>query len=301
MRYKIIASSIALLSVCSQAYAISEQENNNKSSSAHILPLINGSTAVEASISDKNDIDFYSFYGKSGDVINIDIDGGIGGAESVDTILTVFSPAPELQILRMMDDAPDIDSGSTSTQDARIDKLTLPTTGNYYVAVTRYRTFFASTSGSEPKPENYDNVFMMFNAKPVSNKGDYTLTVSHDAPPIQQISINIKPGNNDASPINPKSKGKIPVAILSSPLFEALNVDVNTLTFGSTGNEKSLSKCNWNGDDVNGDGRVDRICHFENQLAGFKQDDLEGILRGKTLDGKPFEGRAYLKVVPKSK
>jgi hypothetical protein len=300
MRTTILAGSIALFAICSQANAQTELENNNTTSSAQTLPLINGSTTVNATISDKSDVDFYSFYGKAGDVINFDIDGGIGGAESVDTILTVFSPAPDYQILRMVDDADDIDSGSTSIKDARIDKFTLPVTGKYYVAVTRFATFFASSKGIEPRTANYDG-FSHYYGKVASNKGDYTLTVAHDAPPVQQIAIEIKPGSSGASPINPKSNGKIPVALLSSPLFAALNIDVNSLTFGSTGNEKSLVKCNWTGDNVNGDGHVDRICHFDNQLAGFKHDDLEGILRGKTLDGTLFEGRGFLKVVPRAK
>ena len=291
MRFKIV-SSIALLAICSQANAV-----NNTTSSA--TPVTVGTT-IKDIIADNNDIKFYSFYGKSGDVINIDIDNGIGGAESVDTVLTVFSPAPVFEILRNEDDMKDIDSGSTSKKDARIDKFTVPATGTYYVAVTRFATFFAPSKGTEPRPVKYDG-FASFYGKVASDKGDYTLNISGDAPPVQQIAISIKPGSDDFAPINLKSKGKIPVAILSSPLFEALNVDVNTLTFGATGDEKSLSKCSWTGEDVNNDGRVDKICHFENQLTGFKQDSREGTLRGKTLDGMAFEGRGFLKGVPKVK
>ena len=298
MRFTTIASFIAVLASSPLAYAMTEMENNNRTPSAQSLTMSSGTAVVNALIETKSDIDFYSFSGKAGEVFNIDIDGGIGGNESVDTVLTVFSPAPDLQILRMVDDTKDVDDGSTSIKDARVDKFTLPSTGKYYVAVTRFATYFASTKGIEPRMVNYDG-FSYYYGKVASNKGDYILTLSGDAPPVQQIAIAIKPGSEEAAPINLKSKGKIPVAILSSPTFEALNVDVKTLTFGAKGDEKSLSKCSWTGEDVNGDGRVDKVCHFENKLTGFNEKDLEGILRGTTANGTAFEGRGYLKVVPK--
>jgi hypothetical protein len=52
---------------------------------------------------------------------------------------------------------------------------------------------------------------------------------------------------------------------------------------------------------VNGDGRVDRVCHFENQLTGIQVGVLEGILRGRTTQGTAVEGRAFLKVVPEKR
>lgn len=44
--------------------------------------------------------------------------------------------------------------------------------------------------------------------------------------------------------INTKSRGKIPVAILSARDFNASSqIDLNSLTFGRTGNELSLALC----------------------------------------------------------
>jgi hypothetical protein len=75
-------------------------------------------------------------------------------------------------------------------------------------------------------------------------------------------------------------------------------VDTSSLTFGASGNEASLHRCDLGGEDVNGDGRLDVVCHFENQEAHFTPGVLEGILRGKTTAGRLFEGRGVLKVVP---
>ena len=80
--------------------------------------------------------------------------------------------------------------------------------------------------------------------------------------------------------------------------FDARAVDPESLTFGASGNEASLTRCNLSGEDVNGDGRVDVVCHFENQAAGFARGNLEGILKGRTAAGRLFEGRGLLKVVP---
>ena len=40
------------------------------------------------------DTDYYTFSGKEGDVVTVDIDGGMGGARNVDTILGLFGPGP---------------------------------------------------------------------------------------------------------------------------------------------------------------------------------------------------------------
>jgi len=113
-----------------------------------------------------------------------------------------------------------------------------------------------------------------------------------------QVPIDIKPGSVPNS-INPKSKGTIPVAILSSSSFDAVNrVDASSLTFGETGNEPSLAFCDSSGEDVNGDGLLDLVCHFKTQQAGFKSGDTQGTLKGKTLDGTPVVGTDSVNIVP---
>ena len=116
-------------------------------------------------------------------------------------------------------------------------------------------------------------------------------------PPLRQVAIDIKPGSNPNS-IKLGSKGTIPVAILSTADFDApAEVDRTSLTFGRTGDEASLAFCGTTLKDVNGDGRLDLVCHFKTQLTGFQGGDTEGILKGETVGGTAIEGRDAVRVV----
>ncbi len=111
------------------------------------------------------------------------------------------------------------------------------------------------------------------------------------------VGIDIEPGTFP-NVINLKSKGKIPVAILSSATFDALTqVDKTSLAFGHTGNEPSLAFCNPGGEDVNGDGLPDLICHFETQLTGFQMGDTSGVLTGKDINGNLLSGTDSVQIV----
>ena len=98
-----------------------------------------------------------------------------------------------------------------------------------------------------------------------------------------EVDIITKPGSVTPTPINPSSKGKIPVAILSTASFDATSeIDRTSLTFGRTGDEASLASCGEGKDDVSGDGLPDLVCHCYTQIAGFQEGDTEAILKGVT-------------------
>jgi hypothetical protein len=112
------------------------------------------------------------------------------------------------------------------------------------------------------------------------------------------VGIDIRPGSERNS-INPKSKGTVPVAILSSAEFEAPSeVNRRSLRFGRTGEEKSFRSCGAAGEDVNGDGLLDLVCHFNTQAMGFRMGDVMGLLTGKTKDGDPIRGWDSVLIVP---
>lgn len=124
----------------------------------------------------------------------------------------------------------------------------------------------------------------------------YTLTRE---PPVLTVSIDIKPGSFPNS-IQPGSEGNIPVAILSSAEFNAPKwVDPNSLTFGRTGDEKSLQLGKVHPEDVNGDGLLDFVCHFDTPKTGFQVGDLRGILKGKLLSGRLFVGIDSVRILEK--
>jgi hypothetical protein len=295
---------------------INESEPNQPIGSAQRIDARNGGVAVSAVLGNItgeaiNDVDYYIFYGLEGDVVTFDIDGGMGGTRSVDTVIAIFRSAPGFPLLTWNDDNYTADQGSVSPLDARIDNFRIDISGYYIVGVSNYprhplsggsfsdviSPMLGGSLSDASSPMLGDS---LSGASSLEN-GDYKLIVSGITPQVQQINIEIKPGNNGLAPINPRSKGKIPVALLSSNGFVAMNVDTTSLTFGPTGNESSPSHCGRTGEDVNGDGRLDLVCHFENQQAGFRKSDLEGIVRGKMKWGSPFEGRGFLKVVPEKR
>ena len=80
------------------------------------------------------------------------------------------------------------------------------------------------------------------------------------------------------------------MAILSAAEFDARQIDVNSLRFGRTGQENSISRHPHHGprfrlEDVNGDGRLDMVVEFETELTGFRPGDTRGILTGRLLNG----------------
>lgn len=112
------------------------------------------------------------------------------------------------------------------------------------------------------------------------------------------VNIDIKPGS-DTNPINPLSQGTFPVAILSMPDFDAPSmVDISSLAFGRSGSEASLAFCNENGEDINGDGLLDLVCHFNNQLTLLNTSRLRfGHLSGLTVDGILIQGHDKVTVL----
>ena len=112
------------------------------------------------------------------------------------------------------------------------------------------------------------------------------------------VGMDIKPGGSDNN-VNLKSGGKIRVAVISTPGFDATTVvDELSVSFGRTGDEQSLVDCDKPHKDVNGDGVDDLLCHFDTAATGFVEGDTEGVLKGRTVDGTPIEGRDSVRIVP---
>jgi hypothetical protein len=94
------------------------------------------------------------------------------------------------------------------------------------------------------------------------------------------LKIIVKPGSIPHT-INPASAGTVPVAILSSPIFNALTQTVvSSIRFGFTGTEDSIEFCNKSGEDVNGDGLLDLICHATTTKLGIP---TQGVYRGPLI------------------
>lgn len=112
--------------------------------------------------------------------------------------------------------------------------------------------------------------------------------------PIEEP-LDIKPGSAD-NPINLSSKGVTPLAILSTPSFDATQIDISSVRIGRTGatpTDKQLGI-----EDVNGDGKLDAVLHFATQSAGIQKSDTVLCLTGKTRAGVSFHGCDAIRIVP---
>ncbi len=306
-RFAAMAAFLAASMASEAAFAIVEIEDNNTIATAQRLVISGGSVEVNGILGNgslgANDVDFYSFTGQAGDVVTIDIDGGMkSDGTGVDTYIAIFRP--DSTILNANDDGGVFDTGSvqpSGTLDSLIANQRLPVTGTYTVGVTSSAHPFLATGGGAVGSSGFN----------MNLTGSYTLVISGVSDPVQpapapapapaavqQINIEIKPGTPEQPPINPKSKGAIPVALLSNPAFDARGVDTQSLTFGRSGNEHSLLRCFKEYRDVNGDGLPDLLCHFDNQMTEFDPSDAAGKIKGRMAAGGQFEGQGYLKVVP---
>lgn len=122
--------------------------------------------------------------------------------------------------------------------------------------------------------------------------GDGPLGVTVGVCPPLEVPIDIKPGSSPNS-INRKSHGNVPVALLSTPTFDATGVDVTTVRFaGAAARTPSNSQ-----EDVNGDGLMDQVFHFRTNDLSLLDNATEATLIGKTLDGRKVIGRDSVRLV----
>ncbi len=127
----------------------------------------------------------------------------------------------------------------------------------------------------------------------VMTMGDYALAVATDncpgVPNADQADgdadgtgdvcdvnrIDIKPGS-ELNPVNPGSRGKIPVAILGNEFLDLDSVQRDTLRFGPNQAEALRTRFR----DVDGDGERDLLAYFEISETGIVRGDTEACLRG---------------------
>jgi hypothetical protein len=96
--------------------------------------------------------------------------------------------------------------------------------------------------------------------------------------------IDIKPGS-DRNPVNPKSNGVIPVAVLGSIDFDATQVDYTTIVFGP---DSAVPVHDGHVEDVDADGFMDMVFHFKTRETGIECGDTDAYLSGATFAGDEF-------------
>jgi hypothetical protein len=124
----------------------------------------------------------------------------------------------------------------------------------------------------------------------------FTATITKGEP--VEVTIDIKPGS-DPNPINPGSNGLVPVAIFSSPEFDATQVDPTSVSLaGASVAVRGKGKSMAHEEDVNGDGLVDLVVQVETQ--GFDDLGAGGTveLTGTTFSGEDIVGYDDVIIVP---
>jgi hypothetical protein len=112
------------------------------------------------------------------------------------------------------------------------------------------------------------------------------------------VAIDIKPDSTE-NPINLGSNGAIPVAILSSPTFDATTVAPASVTLASaTVKLKGKGVPMYSHSDVNDDDLVDLLVHIQTTGLSLTVASESADLAGETVDGVPIFGTDVVQVVP---
>lgn len=106
-----------------------------------------------------------------------------------------------------------------------------------------------------------------------------------------KVLIDIKPLSCPSS-INPNSRGKTPVAILTTGSFDASTVDPTSVMFAGA------SPVKWALNDFDGDGDLDLVLKFKTQECSFELYNHYAYLTGETFGGDLIWGKGWVNIVP---
>src|SRR5215475_11984448 len=107
------------------------------------------------------------------------------------------------------------------------------------------------------------------------------------SPLVSTAQIDIRP-RSPSNKINPRSHGKVTVAILTTDTFDATTVDPTTVRFGRTGTEAVPVRSALT--DFDEDGDLDLVLRFRTPAMGIQCGDTSALLTGQTFGGQPIEG-----------
>ena len=132
------------------------------------------------------------------------------------------------------------------------------------------------------------------NGDPIELKFYSNIPVHLGTSGLVEVEIDIKTGGNPNS-INLKSKGVVPVAVLTTVDFDARNIDPATVEFAGA------SPVRWTLCDIDDDGDDDMLFHFETQELNLDESSKEATLTGKTTEEKVIRGTDKVRIVPQKK
>lgn len=104
-------------------------------------------------------------------------------------------------------------------------------------------------------------------------------------PPID-LAMDVKPES-----VNPRSQGTITVQILTTPDFDAAEIDPATLRFGPA--MATVERFSF--EDVDRDGDLDLVLKFRTQAAGIRCGDTSVSIQGETFENRQVVGEASIR------
>ena len=123
--------------------------------------------------------------------------------------------------------------------------------------------------------------------------GDIGLVRYLGDPATIAAAIDVRPGS-DPNPIRPDGRGSVPVAILTTDELDATDIAWSTVCFGDAEapEQRDCTEAHGSGhrEDVNRDGRVDLVLHFDVAETGIDPEDSRACLTGRTTEGVKIEG-----------
>lgn len=117
--------------------------------------------------------------------------------------------------------------------------------------------------------------------------------------PVLHVSIDIKPGSA-TNTLNLSSAGVVPVAILSTAGFDAIQVDPGTIGMAGA-SVKMVGKTDrylCHADDVNGDGLLDLVCQVNTAQFIIEPGESRILLEATTCAGVNIQGQDWVRIVP---
>jgi hypothetical protein len=112
------------------------------------------------------------------------------------------------------------------------------------------------------------------------------------------VTVDVRP-DTTINTVNLKSKGRLPVAVLSSVTFDARQIDPHSVTLnGSTVSRRGDGDVMWSFEDANSDGLLDLVLHFSIAELHVASTDTMLVLTGLTTTGEAVRGEDSIRVVP---
>lgn len=113
------------------------------------------------------------------------------------------------------------------------------------------------------------------------------------------MTIDIEPGSTVNS-INLSSAGVVPVAVLSSPAFDATDIDPATVALAGASVKMVGKSARYlaSTEDVNGDGLLDFVCQVVTAKFMIEPGDSRAVLEAETFAGMRIRGEDSVRIVP---